>query len=197
MVSALTVAGAGRPYPGESVTGDAWTVHRQGDVWRIAVVDGLGHGPDAAEAANAALGILDAQPQMSPVDALRACHAALRGTRGAAIGIALIDLERACLSFVGVGNVEAHLRQSGAEQRLISYRGIVGAVLPTPRSFDYPLASDWLLVLHTDGVSARFDLEMEAGEVAGQPAALADRLLERWARATDDATVVVVVPGAA
>jgi hypothetical protein len=93
-----------------------------------------------------------------------------------------------------VGNVEARLWQDGRTQRLLAYRGIVGSTLPTIRTFSFPLLADWLLALHSDGVSAHFELDAIA-PLALQAAA--DDLLARWGRAADDATIVLAAPAPA
>jgi hypothetical protein len=191
----VVVAAAGRPRPGEAISGDAWAVDWHGGVCRIAVVDGLGHGPEAAAAAQAALKALQAQPDLDPAEALRLCHRALAGTRGAAISVAAIDLVAARLTYAGVGNIEAHLRQRGQRQRPIAYRGIVGYALPTIRPAEFTLEADWLLVMHTDGVSARLDLDCLVEFTDRQPQALADAALRRVRQQTDDATVVVALAG--
>jgi serine phosphatase RsbU (regulator of sigma subunit) len=189
----VAIATASRPHPDEAVNGDAWVVHQQGTTWRIAVIDGLGHGPQAAEAALEAVRALDAHPAAAPASALQLCHAALVGTRGAAISVAVLDLAAARLTYAGIGNVEAHLWQAGRSQRPISYRGIVGSVMRTVRSFEFPLTDDWLLVLHSDGLSSRLEVPtLEAARADLQ--ATADALLARWSRSSDDATVVVAVP---
>jgi hypothetical protein len=133
--------------------------------------------------------VLARSPELSPVDSLRLCHAALGATRGAAVSIALVAAG-ARLEYAGVGNVEAHLWQGGVQQRLIAFRGIVGAVLPQPRAFSFDLRPDWLLVMHTDGIRARF--ELDAASLDHDAQRLADDLLAEWSRPTDDAAVVVV-----
>ena len=188
------MAGASRPYPGETANGDAWTVQRHGGACRIAVIDGLGHGPAAAAAAQGALDVLAAHPALPPSEAVQACHHALRGTRGAVISIAAIDLDAGQLTYAGVGNVEAQLRQGGRTERLIAYRGIVGVTLPTVRSFVAALEREWLLLLHTDGVSARFAVESLPEFANPEPGRLAEAVLAGWGRATDDATVIVARP---
>ena len=189
----VTIAAASRPHPDEVVNGDAWAVHQDGTTWRIAVIDGLGHGPLAADAAREAVRALDAHPAASPTSALQACHSALVGTRGAAISIAVLDLAAARLTYAGIGNVEAHLWQEGRSQRPIAYRGIVGSAMRTVRSFEFPLTDAWLLVVHSDGLSTRLEVPtIEAASADLQAAA--DALLARWSRPTDDATVVVAVP---
>jgi serine phosphatase RsbU (regulator of sigma subunit) len=192
--TALAVGAASRPHPGETVSGDAWAVHRHRGVWRLTVVDGLGHGPDAAGAAAAAIRALAARPELEPLPALEACHVALRGTRGAAVSVASISAADGRLTYAGVGNVEARLCQGARVQRLVAYRGIVGGVDWRTRAFEYQLGPAWTLVLHTDGVRARFGDEEVAAGTEEVPQVLARALLDRWARPTDDATVVVARP---
>lgn len=76
----------------------------------------------------------------------------------------------------------------------MAYRGIVGAAIPTLRTFELALGPDWLLIVHTDGISTRFDSDALEAARRGDPQALADAVLAGWARATDDATVVVARP---
>jgi serine phosphatase RsbU (regulator of sigma subunit) len=190
----VIIVAASRPYPGETANGDGWTVSWHNGICRIVVIDGLGHGLAAAAATQAAIDALAAQPHLLPEEALRASHAALHGTRGAVMSIAVIDPQAARLIYAGVGNVEARLWQSGSWQRLIAYRGIVGATLPTLHSFTFSLEPDWLLLLHTDGVSARFDGDKLPHDPHQEPQAFADAVLAEWGRPTDDATIVVAGP---
>jgi anti-sigma regulatory factor (Ser/Thr protein kinase) len=188
----LKVAASARSYPGELVSGDAWRMDRIGTRCRIAVIDGLGHGPEAAAASAAATTYLAEHPDLEPAPAIEGCHHALRGTRGAAIGIAWIDTPAQRLLFAGVGNVEARLWQAaGRERRLSSARGIVGSVLPSIRPDELSITNHWRLVLHSDGVSARFhlgDLTLKCASIEE----LSETILAGWGRARDDATVVVV-----
>jgi serine phosphatase RsbU (regulator of sigma subunit) len=188
----ISVAVATRPYPGETLNGDAWRLDWFEGACRLTVIDGLGHGPQAAIAAATALETLGSRPDLSPVDALRACHAALGATRGAAMSVASIDASAAVLTFAGVGNVEGHLVRQGQQQRLVAYRGIVGAAFPNVRPQSFDLQSTWLLLLHTDGIRARFHLEDMPSELKDEPQRLADGLLGGWSRDADDATIVVI-----
>jgi serine phosphatase RsbU (regulator of sigma subunit) len=190
----LAVVAATRPYPGEQVSGDAWTVEQAGAISRVALVDGLGHGPLAAAAAAAALAALRAQPELGPSAALQACHAALRGTRGAAVSIAAVDATRGRLSFVGVGNVEARVWTNGRVERPIAYRGIVGLSMPVARVVEVGLVAPWALMIHSDGISSRVDPGDLSAVSAGDLQAHADALLATWGRVNDDATLVLVRP---
>lgn len=188
---------ATRPRPAEVVNGDAWTIEWHEDACRIAVIDGLGHGSPAAEASAAAIQALRARPSLGPVDAVQACHVALSGTRGAVAGIAAIDASLARLTYAGAGNIDVRICQAGREQRLASQRGTVGAVLPRLRAVEVALEAEWTLILHTDGVSDRFSLNDLPDVMTGDPQALAEAILLRWGRQTDDALVVVARPRSA
>jgi serine phosphatase RsbU (regulator of sigma subunit) len=189
--SLLTIGVATRPFIGETANGDVAQVDWSEDRCRIAVIDALGHGVEAARDAALAASALREHPDLSSSDALSLCDRQLRGRRGAAIGVAAIDVEKSRLYFAGIGNVEGRLYQDGRPERLISYRGIVGVAMRTIRTFEYSLESAWTLVLHTDGVSARF----EDGAVLNDHVSVdeaAQAILHGWGRERDDATVVVV-----
>jgi serine phosphatase RsbU (regulator of sigma subunit) len=187
----IALGAASRPYPGEHVSGDTWAVQRAGYTCRIAVIDGLGHGPEAAAAAQAAREALAAHPDAGAVDGLEVCHRALVGTRGAAISIVVIDPQAARLTYAGVGNVEGRVWHGGREERLTIFRGIVGKTVPTVRPFTVALGEGWLVLLHTDGVSGRFALPQAGPPGDEPPEALAERLLQDWGRERDDATLVI------
>ena len=190
----VVIAAAGRPFPEETVSGDAWHVDWSVDTCRLAVIDGLGHGPEAAAAAEAARASLRANANLTPVDALRACHVALHGTRGAAMWVGTLDLTASQIEYAGVGNVEARLWQAARQERLVGQRGIVGAVLPNVRAFRSTLGHDWTLVVHTDGIREKFDLSEIPACIRGDAQGLADLLLASWARDADDALAVAVRP---
>ena len=190
----LIIAADGRLCQGETVSGDGWAVDWDGAACRVAVIDGLGHGPEATRATEAAIAVLSEHPSLLPDEALRRCHYALRRTRGAAISVARIEPDPQRLVYAGVGNVDARLWRDGIQERPIAYRGIVGSVLPTIRSFEYALSRDWMLLLHTDGISARFDEADMIDALRRDPQGLIPWLLERWSRPQDDATALVVRP---
>lgn len=191
--SPIAIDVAARPYPGEVVSGDAWRVDWDGDVCRIAMIDGLGHGPAAAVAAEAANSTLAAHPATDLVTVMQECHEALRGTRGAALLVVRIALAAGEVTFAGVGNVEAQLSQNGRTQHLMSDRGIVGAALPRIRPVTISLEPEWLLLMYTDGLRNRFNLQ-ELQQISPAAVGLAHMLLNDWGRSTDDATVLVAQP---
>ena len=190
----LLTAAATRPYPGETSNGDAWQLSGEQGRYRLTLVDGLGHGPEAAFAAQRALDTLAAHPALGPADSLEACHRALAGTRGAAISVVCLDLIAAELRFAGIGNVEAQLWRSGHVERPMAYRGIVGAAMRTVRELVYPLEAEWVLVMHSDGIRGRFDLPALPAFQQRDLQDLATAILTDWSRPQDDATVVAAQP---
>lgn len=188
------MAAASRPYPGETENGDAWGVVWHGDRCRVALVDGLGHGPEAASASRLALETLQRRPALPLLEAFTACHRALAGSRGAVMAVVDIDVSIGMLSCAGVGNIEGQFSGPSRDDRLVSDRGIVGSSLPHVHPQTLQLTPDWLLVLHSDGVSSRFDVRRERSMPGYTAQALADAVLANWARPNDDATVVVIGP---
>jgi serine phosphatase RsbU (regulator of sigma subunit) len=190
----VTIAVASRPHPNEDISGDGWSVHWNGPNCRITVIDGLGHGPEAAQATERARDTLDANPSLAPAATIHCCHDALVGTRGAAIAVASVSLPARTVTHSAIGNVEAQCWTGQRVKRLIAHRGIVGRTLSRAREEEIALTTpDWLLLMYSDGIRERFDLEAFPAFIQRDAQALADHILRDWSRATDDATVVVVM----
>jgi hypothetical protein len=195
--SPLIVAIASRPYQHLAVNGDQPSVQWSDEACTVAVIDGLGHGPDAAHAAYLAIESLAAQPGLPPGEAIIRCHTALSGSRGAAMAVARVELVSGRMTFAAVGNVEAQFWNGTRVKRPIAQRGIVGGTLPRIREQEMSLdVPDWLLLLYSDGIRQRFTLEHLPEFIVRDAQALADHILNDWSRQTDDATIVVVMPRA-
>lgn len=159
----------------------------------LAVVDGLGHGPKAAVAAQAAIEVLRPNTHDDLESLMRRCHQALTGTRGAVITLAAIDASSATLTWLSVGNVAGMLMRADrsatpSRAHLLLRGGVVGYRLPTLRSFIEPLYPGDTLILASDGIRSTF-IEDIPLHLSPQP--MADAILEQHSRKTDDATVVV------
>jgi hypothetical protein len=181
------------PLAGEEVCGDAWAVDEVDGQSLVLVVDGLGHGPQAAEAARAAVRAFAERDSSEPADILRRAHAALRSTRGAAMAVARIDGGRGKVRFAGVGNI-AGVILSPAEDRhttMMSHNGTVGHTLRKVQEFAYPWATGSLLVMHSDGLTTRWQLDRYAGLAARDPGLIAGVLYRDCKRGRDDVTVLV------
>ena len=185
---------AGLTHAGEGRSGDValFAASERGGL--VAVIDGLGHGDAAADAAEAAAEILRRDVELPPQQLLERCHEALRRTRGAVMTLAWFDLEARSMAWTGVGNVEARFVRAGdrGDARHASpvvLGGVVGYNLPQVRMGSIPLEPGDAVVLATDGVRADFSASLQPGVAAQE---LAERVLERHGKGNDDALAVVV-----
>jgi phosphoserine phosphatase RsbX len=178
-VATLTLAG-------QKQSGDLHLVKPVDHGVLVAVVDGLGHGEDAARAAHAAVRALEHHANEPINELVRRCHEALHGTRGAVMSLALVGGANRTLTWVGVGNVEAVLLPAGV--RLLTLGGIVGGELPAVRPSQVRLRPRDIIVLATDGVRSDFPRDVASNEA---PQRIADTILTRYGKGTDDALVLV------
>jgi len=186
-------AAASRPHMAGTESGDACVVTPVEHGLLIAVADGLGRGPDAARVARQALRTVENSTRTSPAELLEQCHAAMHGTRGAVLGIALVDSRESSLSWVGVGDVRAMLCRAepvgpGKLDVLHSHNGIVGRSLPRLRPVLRSLLDGDVIVVATDGLERGIEPDPRADEPVER---IASGLLERFAVKTDDALVLV------
>jgi len=206
---------ASRAVPGEVVCGDCHLIKPIPDGVLLAVVDGLGHGDEATAAAQTAVALLEEHPE-EPLEALvTRCHDALAKTRGAVMTVATLNPFEDKLTWLGVGNVEAVLLRAGNQpkaaeraplgearnpgplarttealfERVVLRGGIVGYRLPELHSSTQPIQHGDLLAFVTDGISPGFPKDLSPDE---PPQQLADLILERHFKGTDDALVLVV-----
>ncbi|MGW8331236.1 ATP-binding SpoIIE family protein phosphatase [Streptomyces sp. NPDC055897] len=190
-------AGVTRPISGESVCGDAWAVRGvdQGagrPVILAMLCDGLGHGPLAARASEAAVKAFETTSESSPEGVLGAVHRALQGTRGGAVAVARIEPDAGRLLYCGIGNVSGFLVGDDGRKALLSAPGIVGAHMRRLRTFEEALPERGALVMHSDGLTERWDHTALPGLLHHTPLVMAGQLLREAAVRRDDASVVVV-----
>lgn len=184
----LTCGAVSTAHPLENVCGDGWAVLGN----RLMVCDGLGHGPHAEAASLRAREIFTADAHRYPLHTLMDnLHHALMSTRGAAVSLAELDVERRQVSFCGIGNVAGRL--VGTETRsLISNNGTVGYKVGRIQTFTYPWTPGALLIVNSDGLTNKLGLQNHPGSVTRHPALIAALLHRDYRRHNDDATVLVV-----
>jgi negative regulator of sigma-B (phosphoserine phosphatase) len=185
---------AGLAHAGERRSGDLAVFAPRSAGGLVAVIDGLGHGDGAADAAEAAAAVLHEHVEFPPQELLERVHQELRHTRGAVMTLAWFDLEDRALRWTGVGNVEARFMRArdASNARFDSpvvLGGVVGYNLPHVRVGTIPLEPGDAVVLATDGVAADYSASIESGV---QAQVLAERILEKHGKGTDDALAVVV-----
>ena len=180
------------PLRGEEECGDSWAIDVSPGRLAVLLVDGLGHGPDAASAALAAIAVFRERVADSPEDMVSGMHQALTDTRGAALSVTVGDRTGRTARFCGVGNVEGRIVTADTKQQLIPQNGIVGHVMPPLRAADVPWPVGGHLIMHSDGISSRWRSAAYPGLLARHPALMAGVIFRDFAQARDDATVLVI-----
>lgn len=183
------------PSPGERVSGDDWAVEQAGQNAVVLVVDGLGHGERAAEAAQEAVRVFSTGHDGNLSDLMNRIDGALRQTRGAAVGLAEIDTDRHLVRYVGVGNIAGAIittNSSARSRSVVSLSGTVGGGVRKVQEFTYPYDAGALLVLHSDGLRNLWSLDRYPGLLQRDPALVAGVLYRDFRRSRDDVTVLVL-----
>ena len=184
---------ASRALSGQPASGDLHLVRPVRHGALVAVVDGLGHGEEAAAAARTAINAIERFAEEDPIELVERCHGLLKGTRGVVLSVARFDQGRDTMTWLGVGNVEGVLRRASANAKLapatlIARGGIVGSALPPLHVVALPVRRGDALVFATDGIKSGFADHLTDVD---PPQRLADRILERCAKGNDDSLVLV------
>ncbi len=182
------------PYPGETICGDACAFMEYAGNRTVMLADGSGHGIEAARAALAATQTFVMHADASCEEIVTAIHGALAPTRGAAVAVARIDTAAQLIRFVGIGNISAALVQGTTVRHMVSHNGTAGHVASRIREFTYSFTSDPLVILHSDGLTSRWDLASYPGLAMQHPSLIAGVLLRDHRRGRDDASVAAMRP---
>ncbi|MEU8192708.1 ATP-binding SpoIIE family protein phosphatase [Microbispora amethystogenes] len=186
----LRASGIRRPIGEETVCGDSYAVVDTGGVITAVLCDGLGHGAAAAYASREAVRIFLDDPLAPPVAALERVHRGLGHTRGGAV--AVVRVERETVSYAGLGNISGWIAHAEGRQGMISLPGIAGHKGRRPQQYEYALPSHATVVLHSDGLTDRWDPASFPGLFARTPAVIGATLLRDAGSRRDDACVVAL-----
>lgn len=178
------------PKSGEDVCGDSWAVSLGAEDTTLMVADGLGHGPEAAEAAVEAVRLFHRFNGHRPQVLLDYIHGGLRATRGAAVSIARFQPAAGQVVYSGIGNVAGVIAANGEMRRMVSMPGTAGHNARKIQTFDYPFTSG-LIILHSDGIASSWTLAPYPSLAARHPTLIAAVLYRDLTRHRDDATVLV------
>jgi len=179
--------------PGHGQSGDHHLLRCNRKGVLVAAIDGIGHGEEAAEAAQAAATILTGCVDEPIISLVEQCHEKLRSTRGVVLSLASIDPAHGMMTWLGVGNVQGVLMRADTnngnpKETLLLRAGVIGSQLPSLQATVLPVANGDTLFFATDGVNGDF---AENLSVLGNPQRAADRILERYRTGNDDALVLV------
>jgi negative regulator of sigma-B (phosphoserine phosphatase) len=190
--ASLDVGEAGAPMEGEERSGDVAVFCATPSGGLACLIDGLGHGPEAADAAETCADVVRANADTPPHELLERCHAALLKSRGVVMTAAWFDLERATVSWAGVGNVDARLVRPAPDPRedvALVFGGVIGYRMPQVRVATRDLARGDVLVMITDGIDGAISPALAGG---GAAQAMAERIFAMHGKGTDDALAVVI-----
>jgi anti-sigma regulatory factor (Ser/Thr protein kinase) len=188
--NAPTWGGISIAMAGQDVCGDAWSVSNAGGVRTLLVADGLGHGPDAAEASVEAVRLFHRYNGHTVTNLIEYVHGGLRATRGAAVSIARFDAPAKKINFSGIGNVAGMIAVAGQTRRMVSMAGTAGFNARKIQSFDYPFEQG-LVILYSDGLASSWTVDRYTDLVKLHPSLIAAILYRDFTRHRDDATVLV------
>jgi hypothetical protein len=174
---------------GQSESGDLHMVCCNQHGVLIAVIDGIGHGEEAAEVAKIAAELLRGSVDEPVISLVELCHEKLKGTRGVVMSLAFVSPEQKMMTWIGVGNVQGVLvradsKKGNPQESLLLRGGVVGSKLPFLQASVLPLS----LVFATDGIQSDFLAGLSGKE---NPQRAADRILNKFRSNNDDALVLV------
>jgi serine phosphatase RsbU (regulator of sigma subunit) len=174
-------------------SGDCYLVKPFPEGVLVAVLDGLGHGSEAATVAKIAAEVLQAHAQENVITLLKRCHEALRGTRGAVISVASFNARDGIMTWVGIGNVEGLLLRFDRnvkpnKESLLLRRGLLGDHLPALHASIVPLMVGDTLIFTTDGIHNGFEQRIN---LDNSPRQIAANILRHYSKGNDDALVLV------
>lgn len=188
-ISFIEWAAASKTHPHEVICGDAYVVTQTRNGVLLCVIDGLGHGPEAAEASRTAADAILNHDDASAEELIAKCHDVLKTTRGAVLSLAVLDESRHIITWVGIGNVEGILlRPDGHREWLPLRTGIVGCRMPGIRATEMTFSPDDLLVMFSDGITSRL---LDHTYLDRRPAEMAEKIISTQAKGNDDALVLV------
>ena len=181
--------------PGQTESGDQHLAMEIPGGAIVGVIDGLGHGAEAANASQTAVRSIERNAREPAIRLMRECHQSLVGLRGAVMSVASINATEEMMTWLGVGNVEGLLLRANpaaipSRELLLLRAGVVGGHLPALTGSIVPIARGDTLIFATDGIRSEFLDEIRTHREP--PPSLADRILRRYGRGTDDALVLVV-----
>jgi len=175
-----------------SECGDTGVIVKDGETCFIALVDVLGHGPEAAVVAAQAEAFLLENRRENPADLMRELHLHLKGSRGAVAFLGLLDLPTGEFRCCGIGNISAKVFGTEDPRRLLSKDGVVGYIMSTPREQTLRLLPRDIVMLCSDGLRDHFEVLEHPGLLRGSAEAVAGNMLSQFSKGDDDASCLVM-----
>lgn len=198
--SKLTVVGkcpfdigiVSRPKHGEAFNGDSFVIKHGNGQSLVGVIDGVGHGPLAHQAAQAARQYIESHSDLPFLDIFRGVDRACRSSRGVVMALASIDWTSMKLRFGSVGNIEVKVNGAHEKFKFIVRRGIIGKSAPNPVITENDWRSNYILALHSDGLSTHWSWNDFSHHFDRPAQFLAEHMHRALEKDTDDTTLIIV-----
>jgi negative regulator of sigma-B (phosphoserine phosphatase) len=171
--------------------GDTGVIVTSGAACFAALVDVLGHGAEARKSAIVAEEFLPGCAGADLTESLQGLHRLLRSGRGAVATLLNLDLQSGELLVAGMGNITTRLF-GGEHVRILSRDGIIGYSMSTPRVHTLSMTPGDVLLLYSDGIRESFELHDCPGLLTGTAQEIAERVMQHFRKADDDASCLVV-----
>jgi Anti-sigma regulatory factor (Ser/Thr protein kinase) len=180
------------PKPGEVCCGDGFFSVTTKNHLKLFLGDGLGHGPEAAKAVEAAGSAFAECPDTYPPDILRYINAAVRKTRGLVGTVAVFDIKLKKWAICGIGNIATRINGPTLSKNYMAYNGIIGLNVPrTLNAQEIEHEKGQVLVMYSDGLKSRWETTRFTGILRCDLSLLAAALYKEYTRHNDDASVAV------
>lgn len=178
--------------PGEKVCGDGYYIKHTQSGFQIFVGDGLGHGNNAYEAVQLAVKAFKITRETDPVEIIREIHSSVKKTRGLVATIATVDYKTAKWNICGVGNISTRIFNGLESKTYTPYNGIIGHNIPrTLNNTTVPYMKHQMIVMHSDGLKTRWNLNELPSLLKYDPSLIAGVLYKGNMRGNDDTTIFV------
>ncbi len=181
-----------RPKPGEDVNGDSFVIKQGNGQSLVAVIDGVGHGRLAHQAAQAARHYIENHSELPFLDIFRGVDRACRSSRGVVMALASFDWDSMKLTFASVGNIEVKVLGAQEKFKFIVRRGIVGKNAPNPVITENDWRMDYALALHSDGLSTHWNWKDFSHHSDRSAQFIAEYMHRALEKDSDDTTLIIV-----
>ena len=204
----LEVGYADRCFQDVHPCGDGMISHSNATILRLMLADGIGHGQTAHNAVKLLKQKFNwicerSQTMGGLAECIQEMHDWMKdrgASNQAAVAVIELNVTTGILSALSIGNVKAHLIGLHSVLTIPCLNGMVGGQLPASLRLAVEPLKPWsLLVVHSDGISTRAlrpyleSLPISHTHIAGEAQLLAQKIVERFCKSTDDASCAVVV----
>ena len=187
----LEIGTYSRPFFGERIIGDAIVTSVNDKFTYLVIIDGIGHGPKAAEISSAIKKFIEKNWIPDPSQLIEKVHYHIKGSKGAVIGISVINHDESTLIYSGLGNITCRII-GAVNKSMVSADGLLGVRLRSVQNSNTVIHDKDIIVMHSDGVSSSSSLVDFPKLKATSPRLLAKKIVQTFGSEYDDASCVIV-----